>query len=326
MPRAPARSTPYVFAVLRRSRRVARRRRRPRRARHHVAVPRPGASSSPTCSPAATSSSSPPPARARRSPSASPMVDRLEANGPAPGARPRAHPRARLADRRGGPRRWPTPARSRSPPSTAAPASRSRRDAARKAHILVATPGRLEDLIAPRRRHARAASGSSSSTRPTACSTWASARPSTASSAATPRDRQTLFFSATLDGEAGRIAARYTHDARHARAGRLGRAARRRRAPLRAASPTRTSSTPSSRELRRDDRGRTLVFVRTKRGADRLVKRLRAHGVERRRHARQQDPGPAREGAAPLPARARSTRSSPPTSPPAASTSTTSRT
>src|ERR687890_633936 len=28
-----------------------------------------------------------------------------------------------------------------------------------------------------------------------------------------PADRQTLFFSATLDGEAGRIAGEYTHDA-----------------------------------------------------------------------------------------------------------------
>jgi superfamily II DNA/RNA helicase len=28
-----------------------------------------------------------------------------------------------------------------------------------------------------------------------------------------PDDRQTLFFSATLDGEAGKVAAEYTHDA-----------------------------------------------------------------------------------------------------------------
>jgi ATP-dependent RNA helicase RhlE len=33
------------------------------------------------------------------------------------------------------------------------------------------------------------------------------------------------------------------------------------------------------RELRDDDRGLTLVFVRTKRGADRLVKRLRSHDI-----------------------------------------------
>jgi len=33
-------------------------------------------------------------------------------------------------------------------------------------------------------------------------------------------------------------------------------------------------------ELSTDDRGRTLVFVRTKRGADRLVKRLRARGAD----------------------------------------------
>src|SRR5215208_25971 len=34
------------------------------------------------------------------------------------------------------------------------------------------------------------------------------------------------------------------------------------------------------RELRHTDRGLTLVFVRTKRGADRLVKRLRARDIE----------------------------------------------
>ena len=49
---------------------------------------------------------------------------------------------------------------------------------------------------------------------------------------------------------------------------------RRDRAPLRARSSTRPRSTRSSRELRDDERGLTIVFVRTKRGADRLVKRL----------------------------------------------------
>ena len=83
-----------------------------------------------------------------------------------------------------------------------------------------------------------------------------------------------------------------------------------RRAPPRAGRAGRadgaTSSTASSRvqhehkldelvaELRRNDRGRTLVFVRTKRGADRLVKRLKARDVDAVAMHGEQDPGPAR--------------------------------
>jgi superfamily II DNA/RNA helicase len=94
-----------------------------------------------------------------------------------------------------------------------------------------------------------------------------------------PGDRQTLFLSATLEGEAGRIAARYTRDAR-----------RHEHAPTRDARPDiehrflavahedKLDSLVSA--LRGGDAGRTLVFVRTKRGADRLVKRLAKRGVE----------------------------------------------
>ena len=96
---------------------------------------------------------------------------------------------------------------------------------------------------------------------------------------ACPQQRQTLFFSATLDGEAGRIAGEYTHDAvRHEHVAGARRR-RRDRAPLRARRCTRTSSTSLVAELGAD-RGLTLVFVRTKRGADRLVKRLGREGVE----------------------------------------------
>ena len=71
---------------------------------------------------------------------------------------------------------------------------------------------------------------------------------------------------------------------------------------------------------------RTIVFTRTKRGADRVAKTLEEAGVERRRHPRQQEPGPARAGARRVPRPARRARWSPPTSPRAASTSTTSAT
>ena len=97
--------------------------------------------------------------------------------------------------------------------------------------------------------------------------------------AQTPRDRQTLFFSATLEGEAGKLAAAYTRDARrHVQAPKREQA-RRRRAPLRPRRvPERQARSPGRRAARHE-RGRTLVFVRTKRGADRLVKRLRVHDV-----------------------------------------------
>jgi superfamily II DNA/RNA helicase len=95
---------------------------------------------------------------------------------------------------------------------------------------------------------------------------------------ACPSQRQTLFFSATLDGEAGVTAQRYTTDpVRHEH----GPSARR------AAAEVEHRFVPVSGEGRIDaliaeleaERDLALVFVRTKRGADRLVKRLDARGV-----------------------------------------------
>ena len=69
--------------------------------------------------------------------------------------------------------------------ASAASARPARCEALRRGvDILVATPGRLLDLIERRARRARAASRSSCSTRPTACSTWAS---STTCAASSPR-------------------------------------------------------------------------------------------------------------------------------------------
>ena len=94
----------------------------------------------------------------------------------------------------------------------------------------------------------------------------------------TPRDRQTMLFSATLEGEVGRIAAAYTTDAvRHEHtpgAEKVGHIEHRFR---RVAHEAKVSELVH--ELGDPKRGLTLVFVRTKRGADRLVKRLGAHNV-----------------------------------------------
>jgi superfamily II DNA/RNA helicase len=97
--------------------------------------------------------------------------------------------------------------------------------------------------------------------------------------AACPQDRQTLFFSATLDGEAGRVALRYAHDPalhEHGPAGRRTNAEIEHKF-VQVAHEHRVEALV--RELG-CDRDLALVFVRTKHGADRLVKRLATHGVK----------------------------------------------
>ncbi len=91
-----------------------------------------------------------------------------------------------------------------------------------------------------------------------------------------PVERQTMLFSATLDGEVGRLAARYTRDpvlheiiedrpiieeAHHRFI----------------ACPREEKVSVLTRELA-GDRGLTLIFVRTKRGADRLATTLKTQG------------------------------------------------
>jgi ATP-dependent RNA helicase RhlE len=92
------------------------------------------------------------------------------------------------------------------------------------------------------------------------------------------RERQTLLFSATLQGEVGKIAKAYTTDPRrheHAHsAERRGDVEHRFVTVSHEGKVARLVS-----ELSGSERGRTLVFVRTKRGADRLVKRLASNSV-----------------------------------------------
>ena len=149
---------------------------------------------------------------------------------------------------------------------------------AANSHVLVATPGRLEDLLA------RGAFGLDRiqllvldeadrmldmGFRPAIDRIVA----------ACPGERQTLFFSATLDGEAGRLAQHYAHDPvihEHGPAPRRANQDIEHRF-VQVAHEHRVQALV--RELS-GDRDLTLVFVRTKHGADRLVKRLAAHGVK----------------------------------------------
>ena len=148
---------------------------------------------------------------------------------------------------------------------------------AARAHVLVATPGRLEDLLG---RGAftldqirilvldEADRMLDMGFRPAIDRIVAACSP----------ERQTMFFSATLDGIAGDLAGRYTAEAKtheHGTPGRYDSArVEHRFVPVRDGDRLEALV----KELG-GERDRAIVFVRTKRGADRLVKRLDARGV-----------------------------------------------
>jgi len=92
-----------------------------------------------------------------------------------------------------------------------------------------------------------------------------------------PRTRQTMFFSATLDGEVGRLARSYTTDpARHE--------ANPEAETVEEVDHRFVQVTPETKlqtliDLLDEGDHHTLVFVRTRRGADRLLAKLRERGV-----------------------------------------------
>ena len=148
-----------------------------------------------------------------------------------------------------------------------------------KSHILVATPGRLEDLI--ERRAVNLGNVETLILDEADRMLDMGFKPAVDRIVRLlSRKRQTLFFSATLEGAAGKLADAYTHDARR---------------HVIAPKPERKADIEHSfvelesqgakidrliEELRGDECDRALVFVRTKRGADRLVKKLNARKVD----------------------------------------------
>jgi ATP-dependent RNA helicase RhlE len=151
--------------------------------------------------------------------------------------------------------------------------------AAKKADILVATPGRLEDLIA---RGAVELDQVQVLVLDEADRMLDMGfRPAVDRIVGlTPDDRQTFFFSATLEGAAGQAARAYTHKARsHTHTPpEEARGDITHRFLLVESQPAKIDHLVKG--LASEEPSRTLVFVRTKRGADRLVKRLKSKGVE----------------------------------------------
>ncbi len=150
-------------------------------------------------------------------------------------------------------------------------------EAAAKSHIAVATPGRLEDLL---ERKAFSLGAVRMLVLDEADRMLDMGfRPAVDRIVqACPRERQTLFFSATLDGAVGRIADAYTRDAIVHENGPSGsRATADVEHRFVAVADDRVAALVG--ELAHE-RELALVFVRTKRGADRLVKRLAGSGVK----------------------------------------------
>jgi superfamily II DNA/RNA helicase len=94
-----------------------------------------------------------------------------------------------------------------------------------------------------------------------------------------PKRRQTMLFSATLDGEVGALARAYTANPSRFEA-ELPSQHSDGEVEHRFVAVTAADKVDSLVELLEADRGLALVFVRTKRGAERLAHKLRGRGVE----------------------------------------------
>ncbi len=153
---------------------------------------------------------------------------------------------------------------------------RKQAQAARAAQILVATPGRLQDLVD--RRLISLDSVSVLVLDEADRMLDMGFKPQVDRIVRELRsERQTMFFSATLDGEVGELARRYTRFPARFESD-LPEERRSGEVEHQFVPVTADNKLQTLVDLLPED-GLTLVFVRTKAGADRLVDRLRRHDV-----------------------------------------------
>jgi ATP-dependent RNA helicase RhlE len=154
--------------------------------------------------------------------------------------------------------------------------TRAQAKAAKGAHIIVATPGRLQDLVDRRLidlSHVRilvldeADRMLDMGFQPQVDRIVRQL----------PRNRQTMFFSATLDGEVGRLASAYTTSP--SRFETESTVAEPGEVDHRFVSVTAQTKLETLVDHIASSEGLTLVFTRTKRGASRLVQKLAQHKV-----------------------------------------------
>ena len=149
---------------------------------------------------------------------------------------------------------------------------------ARSAHVLVATPGRLNDLL---ERKAVSLDGVKILVLDEADRMLDMGfKPQVDRIVRQmPKSRQTMFFSATLDATVGELARAYTSNPVRCEAEPLAAEASG-TVEHRFVAVKPEDKVATLAELLREDRGLALVFVRTRRGADRLVKKLAFHQID----------------------------------------------